>query len=803
MEARSCVIRDMRLQSQILQTLRAPEPQARLEHIVAQGAFDSRTALGREVCAQFGFVDARGSAQIVGCLKALAVLETAGQITLPPPRPHAHRPSPRCLDGPVPTPVEVPAQVREVEGLRLVVVEDEAQRRVWNTLLATEHPHGTTTFVGCQIRYLVRSVHGWLGAVGFSASALHLRARDTWMGWSDEQRKAHLHRVVCLSRFLIRPAVRCRHLASHVLGRVLRRVGADFEARYHYRPWLVETFVEPEHDAISFKAANFVCVGHTAGRGRGDAQHARARSVKSVYIYELTTHWRRHLGVARVDAAPSLSPGEGLDSAQWAANEFGGAPLGDKRLSARLVNSAALLASCPGHAFTAHDRAAVKGYYRLIDHPDPSQVTPTNILAPHRARTVQRMRKHDTVLCIQDGTDLNFATRPGCEGLSIIGRNQTSAKTLGLHLHLTLTVSGTGLPLGVLRCGFDEPPAWEGSRRPSPSNGDEARADDEDTAQAASARVSKTQRWLDGLRDVAEAASQLPRRTRVISVMDREADFFELFDEQRRVDKVDVLVRAKHDRRLEPRAAKLFATLRNAPADGYVEIEIDRVTERRKSSRKPARPARSARVARASVHARRLTLPATIQGAEPVTVSAVHVREITPPEGEKAVEWFLLSSLDIDGFDSAVELVGYYLRRWRVEDLFRVLKSGCRAEHLAFHTAERLRRAITIQAIIAWRLMLMTLLGREVPECDAELLFSDVELRFLNDYAADIGVSAPHHLAAAVLLVALLGGYQNRKHDPPPGHQIMWRGYERLSMATLGYRIAEKRQRGAGIVQHE
>ena len=160
-------------------------------------------------------------------------------------------------------------------------------RRVWNTLLALEHPHGTTTFAGCQVRYLIGSAHGWMGAVGFSASALRLRARDAWMGWSDEQRKAHLHRVVCLSRFLIRPAVRCRHLAGHVLGRVLRRVGEDFEARYHYRPWLVETFVEPDRDGTSFKAANFVCVGHTAGRGRCDRHHARARTVKSVYMYEL------------------------------------------------------------------------------------------------------------------------------------------------------------------------------------------------------------------------------------------------------------------------------------------------------------------------------------------------------------------------------------------------------------------------------------------------------------------------------------------------------------------------------------
>ena len=94
--------------------------------------------------------------------------------------------------------------------------------------------------------------------------------------------------------------------------------------------------------------------------------------------------------------------------------------------------------------------------------------------------------------------------------------------------------------------------------------------------------------------------------------------------------------------------------------------------------------------------------------------------------------------------------------------------------------------------------MLMTLLGREVPECDAELLFSDIELRFLADYAADAALPAPRNLAGAVVLVAVLGGYQNRKHDPPPGHQLMSRGYERLSLATLGYRIAQRQLSASG-----
>ena len=390
----------MEHQNQILQTLRAPESQARLGRIVAQEALNNRAAVGRRVCAEFGFVDARGSAQLAGCLKALNTLHKAGRIALPASRRVGGAPTPQRFDAPVAAATAVPGTVEAVAGLSLERVAQGGQRRVWNTLLHFEHPQGTTTFAGCQVRYLVVSAHGVLGAVGFSAAALQLRAREAWMGWSGGQRLAHLHRVLCLSRFLIRPGVQCRNLASQVLGRVLARLAEDFEARYRYRPWLVETFVGPAHDGASFKAANFVWVGHTAGRGRQDRDHARARPVKAVYMYELEPHWRRRLGVARVDAAPALAPADGLDSGAWTVNEFGGAPLGDQRLSARLVKSAGLLASLPGEAVTAnasHDRAAVKGYYRLIDQPVLG-VTPEHSRAPPGAHAADARPGHGAVV---------------------------------------------------------------------------------------------------------------------------------------------------------------------------------------------------------------------------------------------------------------------------------------------------------------------------------------------------------------------------------------------------------------------
>ena len=332
----------------------------------------------------------------------------------------------------------------------------------------------------------------------------------------------HLHRVLGLCRLLVRPGIGCRNLASHLLGRAARAVGDDCERLHGYRPWLLETFVdETEQTGASVRAANWVRVGKTCGRGRGDRTHAAAETRKAVYMYALEPGWRARLAAPAPGIAP-LAAGDGLDAASWAGHEFGGARLGDARLSARLVQSAQHMAESPMRAITgaAHGaRALVKGHYRLIDQPDDSAVTVGNILAPHRERTLRRMQAHDTVLCIQDGTRLNFTRRGQTQGLGAIGSNQTGALARGLELHTTLAVNPDGVALGVLRAAFDAPappnPEAEGSPTPKPRE------------------ERKSFRWVEALRDCTQAAEQLSE-TRVVCVMDREADFLDLFLEHPR-----------------------------------------------------------------------------------------------------------------------------------------------------------------------------------------------------------------------------------------------------------------------------
>jgi hypothetical protein len=728
----SCIFCGMNTQSQIKRTLSQAIDEVR--GLLERTAFRHRTEVAETLCAQFGFYDARGAPQRGSCLKALRDLEAAGGLALPPARTTTGPKAPRRLGEPVPVPEGVPAQAGAVRGLRLELVTTEAQRRVWNELMLREHPRGAGPLVGRQLRYLIGSDHGWLGGLGVGAAALQLAPRDRWIGWDVPQRRAHLHRVVGLSRFLLRPSVHCHNLASRVLGLCLARLPGDFEHRYGYRPWLAESFVDRTQVAgTCYRAANWLRVGQTQGRGRQDRFRKAAEPVKDIYVYPLEPDFRVRLGLPADGGRGPLAPAEGLDGARWAAQEFGGASLGDRRLSARLVQSAGAQAAHPGRAFpgvAAGDWAAVKGYYRLIDHPDAAAVSPAHILRPHRDQTVRRMQGQRVVLCVHDGTDLDSTGLAGCAGLGVIGTNQTGAASRGLHLHSTLAVTAEGLPLGVLRAQCTAPAA-------------KPQADDRPTT-AIPIEEKETFCWIEAQRECVAVAAAMPQ-TRLISVMDREADFFELFDEQRRAPRVDLLVRAKYDRNLSRESGKLFAAVRQAPVQTRVQVAIPRQSARPKRAKRQARPPRPGRTAVLAVRYRAVQLrpPPYHRDKAPIALWVLHAVEEHPPPGTAPVEWFLLTTLEVAAPEDAARCLRWYCLRWRIEDWHRVLKSGCRIEALAHATAERLQRAIAINLVIAWRIMLMTLLGRETPELPAEILFSDLELRVLQAYAKKNGCRPP------------------------------------------------------------
>jgi len=729
----------MHAQNEIKRTLKQQASIEAVRALLAHKDYSSRNSVAESVCEHFGFVDARKRPQTGGCIKALRELERAGHFVLPAAAGRGGMGgTPRRLGQPVELALDVPAQAGDVRGLRLVFVDNVELMRVWNELMLCEHPQGAGPLVGAQMRYLIGSEHGWLGGFGFGASALQLADRDQWIGWDAATRRKHLHGVIGMSRFLIRKSVSCQNLASHVLGMVLRRVGADYEAQYGYRPWLVESFVDTEHFVgTSYRAANWLEIGKTKGRGRQDRFNESAKTVKAIYVYELDPDMRaRMVALAKAAQVRALQITEGLDGEDWAGNEFGGAQLGDRRMNERLPEFARTLGEMPGRAFCGAakgNKAAIKSYYRLIEQADESQVTMQAILAPHQARTVQRMKAHSTVLCVQDGTDVNYSSLVQCDGLGVIGSNQTGAQSGGLHLHSTLVLSTEGLPLGVLgaQCSAPAPRA----------------KDDLRPASTIPIQEKKTYAWIEGLRQCNELVPVLPD-TRQVCVMDREADFFELFDEQRQSGRVDLLVRAKHDRATSE-VLNLFECVRQSPVQGQLRIHVPRQSARAKKSKQKARSGHEQRTAQVDLRYREVEFrpPSNHPGKKALTLRVVHVLESSPPADAEPVEWFLLTTCEITTAEQAQECLRWYCLRWRIEDWHRVLKSGCRIEALQHKTAERLKRAIAINLVIAWRIMLMTLLGRECPDLPAEVLFSDSEIEVLQAYAKKNGSPSPLDLA--------------------------------------------------------
>ncbi len=793
----------------IQETLFEPNNLAQLHHLLDSGDFASRQQVAREICAQFDFHDSLGRPRLSSCNAALAQLQASGHVLLPTREKHGARGRPRGLDAPVPTPTEVPECVDQVAGLHLCRVVNDHHQRTWNELMAHEHPQGCVFHAGAQVRYLIDSDHGWLGALGFSASAYALKDRDAWIGWTEEPRPRHL--IVNLSRFLIRPSVSCRNLASWALGRCLRRLANDYEQHYGYRPVLVETFVNAaQHTGVSLRAAGWTQVGLTAGRGRFAKTGATVPPCE-IWCRELTSDWQAALGGRPVLVSPQ-DCAAGLDGPNWVEQELGGTPLRDKRLSKRLVTSARLMAANPGASFPAAaqgDMAAVAGHYRLLEQPTASAVTVANILATHRQHTLLRMAGQSTVLLVQDGTDLNFATH-GASDLGLISRNKGSAGTVGLHLHSTLAVADNGVPLGAVNMAFDSLPREEecqgteenksrhrsevadkGKDEPKQATEGKDKGGGEQSNQDSKV---KTERWLSALKDSAELARQVPD-TQCIAVLDREGDAYTIFEECRRHESLNLIVRAKHNRSLGMKRDKLFDHLRKAPVRGRIEIEVARSSARRAARNQKKSALRVARIADTELRWETVTLlkDPTDPHSASLTLTLVHLQEpLQPADGTDPLEWFLLTSLPVASQADAERIINAYRLRWRIEDWHRVMKSGCKAEFLNLQKTEGLERAITIKAVIAWRLLAMTLLGRETPELPAEVLFSDLEIRVLGDIAEDKKKPPPNNLGNAVLLMAMLGGYLNRKHDPAPGHKIIWTGYTTMIHYTNAYLLYER-----------
>jgi hypothetical protein len=269
-----------------------------IRQLIAAHSSCSRRALSHKLCEAWNWRQQNGQLRDVVCRGLLLVLHRAGLIELPSPHWQSRHPARRTVHTVVDvdqTPIH--GDLRSLVPLRFEQVRRTACEPLFNYLIEQHHYLGYTRPVGEHLKYLVYSGDRVVAALAWSSAAHGLSCRDRFIGWSAATRRANRHLLAYNSRFLVPPWIRVPHLASHVLGRMVRRLSGDWERMYQHPIYFVETFVEPaRHRGSCYRAANWIVLGQTSGRGHRCPTKQPTRPVKLLLGYPLVKRFRELLG---------------------------------------------------------------------------------------------------------------------------------------------------------------------------------------------------------------------------------------------------------------------------------------------------------------------------------------------------------------------------------------------------------------------------------------------------------------------------------------------------------------------------
>jgi len=460
-------------------------------------------------------------------------------------------------------------------------------------------------------------------------------------------------------------------------------------------------------------------------------------------------------------------------SMDWINQELLSVDLRDQRLNQRFAEVLQALSQHPNVSIptACNGYAEIMASYRFFANP---KITLDKILQPHRLATGKRLAEQEVVLCVQDTTELDL-TRPKQQirGLGPIG----SGKRRGAYLHLLTTFTPDGTPLGTLWHQFhvraDETP--------------EEKALKKKTRPKTPFKDKESYRWLEGYRQTIQTAKDHPNTT-CICVGDSECDIFEVFAESR-VPNVHLLVRACHDRHVFDAAGEATRIRDAASATAILATKVLHVRARPAAvpqatgKRDRARKGREAflEIRKTTVH---LQVPELLsESFKPVSVNVVLVSESSPPPGEEAIEWLLLTTLPIDSLEDVLRVIEYYECRWMIEIFFKTLKSGCEVESLQFEESSRLKPCLGVYLIVAWRVLFVCRVGRSHPDWSCEILFDESEWKSVYRvvHPKKALPASPPSLDSMLRLIGGLGGWvATPGKKEPPGPQTTWIGLQRM-----------------------
>ena len=450
-------------------------------------------------------------------------------------------------------------------------------------------------------------------------------------------------------------------------------------------------------------------------------------------------------------------------------DEFRDCDFGDARLAKRVMEMASVLGNNPNLSITTafKTKAEFEACYRFFDN---EKVSPEKTLESHIRATRERIRQCDYVLLVQDTTEIDL-TRPKqqVEGAGPMDHDCRR----GAFYHPLVAFTATGLPLGIVRHKN-----WTRTELSKASKSDKSAARKQTPIEE-----KESYRWLEGLHSAEITAATCPDTT-CVCVGDSESDIYDLFaytlaSEQ---PNLKILVRAGQ-RRVTADDEDWTEQVRKTIKIGGQSINVGARTAKigkGKTARSRSREARTAdlEIRKATIELRRPVdcdnrLPSTIE------VNLVLCEEVSPPEGEDAISWLLVTTLPIDSDEDVQRVIESYCRRWQIEIFFKVLKSGCKIEYRRFENIDRILNCLAFYSVIAWRLMYICHMGRECPDIECEVMFEPSEWKSV--YAV-LGIEMPKvgcpTLNELIRAIARLGGFVDRPKNQP-GPKTLWTGLQR------------------------
>jgi hypothetical protein len=269
-----------------------------IREMIAAHPRETRRTLSKRLCEAWQWKQPNGALRDMVCRGMLLMLDRSGQIELPPVKFVPHNPLARRVR-PAPAPIDrTPLEVslRQIQPLEFTQVRRSGDEPLFNSLMEEHHYLGYEQPVGEHLKYLVWAQGRPIACVAWSSAPRHIGARDRYISWNQQARRRNIRFLAYNTRFLILPWVRVQHLASHILGRMATRISQDWQGMYEHPIYFLETFVDPERfRGTCYRAANWVLLGKTTGRGKQSNSYVPNRSIKEVLGYPVAKRFRELL----------------------------------------------------------------------------------------------------------------------------------------------------------------------------------------------------------------------------------------------------------------------------------------------------------------------------------------------------------------------------------------------------------------------------------------------------------------------------------------------------------------------------